>query len=102
MTGNANIIRRAIRKILPRKEYVKVSGSIIPSPDRRYCGPEFKDDDFYLKSAEGEANRLINYFQCTQKSRLLDVGCGQGRLPIGILRVIAEINYAGIDREIDS
>jgi len=27
----------------------------------------------------------------------LDVGCGQGRLPIGILRVIGEINYMGID-----
>jgi SAM-dependent methyltransferase len=93
----ANIIRRAVRKVIPRKKYVKMSGSIIPSPNRRWCGPEFKDDNFYLKSTEGEANRLINYFQCTQKSRVLDVGCGQGRLPIGILRVIGEISYMGID-----
>lgn len=92
-----NIIRRTIRKILPRQEYVKVSGSIIPSPDRRWCGPEFKDDTFYLKSAEVEANRLINYFQCNKESRVLDIGCGQGRLPIGILRIIGEINYVGID-----
>jgi SAM-dependent methyltransferase len=97
MSRKANIIFRAIRKILPRKEYVKVSGSIIPSPDRRWCGPEFKDDKFYLKSAEGEASRLIKYLGCTQESRVLDVGCGQGRLPIGILRVIGEINYTGID-----
>ena len=27
----------------------------------------------------------------------MDVGCGQGRLPIGILRVIGDINYIGID-----
>ena len=27
----------------------------------------------------------------------MDIGCGQGRLPIGILRVIGEINYIGID-----
>lgn len=79
------------------KEYVKVSGSIIPSSDRRWCGPEFKDDNFYLKSAEKEANRLIKHFQCTKKSRVLDIGCGQGRLPIGILRVLEEINYLGID-----
>jgi SAM-dependent methyltransferase len=97
MTRKADIIHRAIRKILPRKEYIKLSGSIIPSPDRRWCGPEFKDDDFYLRSAEGEANRLVNCFQCTQESRVLDVGCGQGRLPIGILRVIGELNYIGID-----
>lgn len=92
-----NIIRKVITKMLPKKEYVKLSGNIIPSSDRRSCGPEFKDDDFYLKSAEEEANRLINYFQCTQQSRVLDVGCGQGRLPIGILRVLGDINYIGID-----
>jgi len=97
MPLKANIIRSTIMKILPRKEYIKVSGSIIPSPDLRWCGPEFKDDNYYLESAEGEANRLVKYFQCTQKSRVLDVGCGQGRLPIGILRVIGQINYMGID-----
>ena len=84
-------------KILRSKKYVEVSGSIIPSKYRRYCGSEFKDDNFYLKSAEKEAKRLINYFQCTQQSQVLDVGCGQGRLPIGILRVIGDINYIGID-----
>lgn len=97
MSPVANVIRKAIRKTLLRKEYVKVSGSIIPSPDRRGCGPEFRDDNFYLKSAEGEANRLMNHLQCTQKSRVLDVGCGRGRLPIGILRVMGEIDYTGID-----
>ena len=93
----ANIIRNGITSILPRMEYVKASGSIIPSPYIRWGGPEFKNDNFYLKSAEVEANRLINDFQCNQKSRVLDIGCGQGRLPIGILRVIGDINYIGID-----
>ncbi len=93
----ANIIRQTIGIVVPIKDCVTVDGSIIPSPDRRWCGPEFKDDNFYIKSAEGEANRLVDYFQCTQKTRVLDVGCGQGRLPIGILRVIGEINYLGID-----
>jgi SAM-dependent methyltransferase len=97
MARNRNIFRSMVRKVLPEKEYVHVSGSTIASPDMRWCGPEFKDDDFYLKSAEGEANRLVNHFQCTQDSRVLDVGCGQGRLPIGILRVIGKTNYVGID-----
>jgi len=97
MQRNDNIMRKTIGKILSKKEFVKVSGSIIPSPDRRWCGPEFKNNNYYLKSAEAEAHRLINHFQCTQKSRILDVGCGQGRLPIGILRAIGELNYIGID-----
>jgi len=91
------MIRKTIKKILPIKKYVEVSGSIIPSRYSRCCGSEFKDDNYYLESAEKESNRLIDYFQCTQQSRILDIGCGQGRLPIGILRVIGEINYKGID-----
>jgi len=91
------MIRKTIKKILPIKKYVEVSGSIIPSRYSRCCGSEFKDDNYYLESGEKESNRLIDYFQCTQQSRILDIGCGQGRLPIGILRVIGEINYIGID-----
>ena len=96
------MIRKTIKKILPIKKYVEVSGSIIPSRYSRYCGSEFKDDNYYLESAEKESNRLIDYFQCTQQSRILDIGCGQGRLPIGILRVIGEINYIGIDVDLKS
>jgi len=96
------MIRKTIKKILPRKKYVEVSGSIIPSRYSRCCGSEFKDDNYYLESAEKESNRLIDYFQCTQQSRILDIGCGQGRLPIGILRVIGEINYIGIDVDLKS
>ena len=97
MSSLGKLIRKTITYIFPRMEYNIVAGSIIPSPDRRWCGPEFKDNDFYLKSAEAEANRLINNLQFTQKSRVLDIGCGQGRLPIGILRVIGDIDYTGID-----
>ena len=31
------------------------------------------------------------------KSRVLDVGCGQGRLPIGIIHAIGKIDYLGVD-----
>ena len=96
------MIRKTIKKILPRKKYVEVSGSIIPSRYSRCCGSEFKDDNYYLESAEKESIRLIDYFQCTLQSRILDIGCGQGRLPIGVLRVIGEINYIGIDVDLKS
>jgi SAM-dependent methyltransferase len=93
----ANLLRRALGKQTPAPDHVQVSGSIIPSPDRRWCGPEFKDDNFYLTSAEREARRLIDHFHCTPDSTVLDVGCGQGRLPIGILRTIGRVNYLGLD-----
>lgn len=80
----------------------KVSSSIIPSPIFRFCRSEFQYDTFYLKSAEAEAHRLIDNFQGSQKSHVLDVGCEQGRLPIGILRVIGEIDYTGINIDRDS
>jgi cyclopropane fatty-acyl-phospholipid synthase-like methyltransferase len=87
---------------MPRRDYVEVSGSIIPAPDRRWCGPEFKDDRFYLQSAEREAQRLVEHFQCTSSARVLDIGCGQGRLPIGLLRVLGDVNYTGLDIHRDS
>jgi len=92
-----NILFKFKAMINHRKRSVKISGSIIPSPDRRWCGPEYKDDDYYIQSAENEANRLIEHLKCSSDSRVLDIGCGQGRLPIGILRVIGEIDYLGID-----
>jgi SAM-dependent methyltransferase len=97
MTSRKSLISRVIKKIKPGKMYVNVDGSIIPSPDKRWCGPDFQDDHFYLKSAEREADRLITHLQCTKESRVLDVGCGQGRLPIGILRLLGDVNYHGID-----
>jgi SAM-dependent methyltransferase len=98
----SKIVRKAIRKVVPMPEYVEVDGSVIASPDRRYCGPQFIDDNFYLESAEGEANRLVSNFACTEESRVLDVGCGQGRLPIGISRVVGDVTYTGIDVDLQS
>jgi len=88
---------RLWRRILPGADFVVTQESVIPSPDRRWCGPAFKDDDFYILSAEREASRLRDNCGCTRQTRVLDVGCGQGRLPIGILRVIGEIDYLGLD-----
>jgi SAM-dependent methyltransferase len=96
------LIRRMMSRVRPDRDYVEASGSVIPAPDRRWCGPEFKDDDFYLRSAEHEAQRLIDYFQCNASTRVLDIGCGQGRLAIGLLRVLGDVNYTGVDIHRDS
>ena len=91
-------LKRLLRKInLFKKTYVKCNGSILPSPDRRWCGPEFRNNSYYLRSAESEALRLINKLGCNKQSKILDIGCGQGRLPIGLTRIMGEIDYIGID-----
>ena len=70
----------------------------MPAPHLRLCGDLFKSDDFFLESAQHEADRLIEYFKITPEKSLLDLGCGYGRLPIGILNRIGAIRYyQGVD-----
>jgi SAM-dependent methyltransferase len=88
-------LREIIRITFPRS--VRVDGSIIASQASSLIGPEIRDPHAYLQSAEAEARRLAEHCGCHAGSRVLDVGCGLGRLPIGILRVIGEIDYTGID-----
>jgi SAM-dependent methyltransferase len=89
------ILREAVRRIFPKS--VRIDGSIIPSRTTTIAGPKFKDSKSYLESAEKEAKRLVEHFQCSLNSRVLDIGCGLGRLPIGIIRIIGELDYTGID-----
>lgn len=88
---------RAIANLFPREDHQEYDGSIIPMPNMRWCGQAYKENSFYIESAEAEADRLISEFGCNKDTRVLDIGCGQGRLPIGILRRIGAINYLGID-----
>lgn len=88
-----SLLRRA--GILP--DYVEFKGSLIPLPNRRWCGPEFRNNDYYIQSAENEARRLVEKFGCNVQSRVLDVGCGQGRLAIGLTRTVGNLDYIGLD-----
>jgi len=90
-----NVLRETVRRIFPKS--VRFDGSIVPSMTTTLAGPKFKNYKLYLESAEKEAKRLVEHFQCNLNSRVLDIGCGLGRLPIGIIRIIGEIDYTGID-----
>ncbi len=93
-------IRNIIHKITAQSpiNYVKHNNTILPAKHLRFCGTNFNDNDYFFSSACLEAKRLINHFDLDKSSRILDVGCGVGRLPIGILNQIGDINkYYGID-----
>lgn len=94
------MLRRAYRRVAlwlaPR--YTVHEGVRLPPPHLRFCGLEFRDDAFFLASARSEADRLVESCGLSRSSRVLDVGCGPGRLAIGILdRVGGVAEYLGLD-----
>jgi SAM-dependent methyltransferase len=89
--------RKAFREFTQRK-FVEFNGVVLPPPDMRYCGARFRDDSTFLSSGIAEARRLVSDFELGARTRLLEIGCGPGRLPIGILAEVGEIErYDGID-----
>jgi SAM-dependent methyltransferase len=90
---------RKICQILDDRETIVYRG--YPIPPRylrsRMCGEAFRSDDFYLKSAVVEATRLSTRLGYTKSSRLVDVGCGLGRLATGMLEEFGEVAYFGLD-----
>jgi SAM-dependent methyltransferase len=100
--GAAKKLLGSVRRLLPRTDYVRFAGSVLPPRDMRSCGVEFRDDAFYLSSAESLAKSVRDRFGCRPETRILDVGCGQGRLATGIIRILGAMNYIGIDVHRDS
>ncbi len=91
-----NIAHKIISLFLSEK--IDYKGMIIPAKYLRLCGKRYWDDEYFLSTGISEVDRIIESFGLTAKSRILDVGCGVGRLPIGILARIGEIqHYRGID-----
>jgi len=83
--------------------HVRRGSSILPASHLRFGGQEFKDDDFFLSSGRREAERLIEKCGVTSEGRILDVGCGVGRLPIGVLSYMEKLpQYWGIDVDSNS
>ena len=67
-------------------------------------GKHFKNDDAFIRTAVRDVKRLERLAGLTAESRLLDWGCGAGRLAVGVLehfpnRRIAD--YHGVDVQPD-
>lgn len=61
-------------------------------------GEHFRDDDAFVASAVREVGRLADQAGATKESRLLDWGCGSGRLAVGLIEQYGGIGeYHGVD-----
>ena len=79
------------------ERYTIHRGSILPPRDQRMGGTEYEDDDFFLDSAIGEARRVAAVLKAGPDDLLVDIGCGEGRLPIGLLHESCSLRYLGLD-----
>ncbi len=90
------IAKKLKRLVIP--ETVTHRGLTLPAVHLRFGGKNFLDDEAFLSSGEKEAERLQSSFGLSKNMALLDLGCGPGRLPIGIISKIGEIRaYRGVD-----
>jgi SAM-dependent methyltransferase len=67
----------------------------------RMCGDAFRTDSFFFLSAVLEATRFPARLRYTKSSRIVDIGCGLGRLATGMLAEIGDVQYLGIDANED-
>ena len=73
---------------------------ILPPIELRMGGKHFLDDNEFVRSAVRDVKRLRRTAGLTLESRVLDWGCGAGRLAIGIRNYFPEgriKHYQGVD-----
>ncbi|HEV8025705.1 MAG TPA: class I SAM-dependent methyltransferase [Candidatus Nanopelagicales bacterium] len=76
----------------------------LPPGKYRMGGKHFKNDDAFIRTAVRDVKRLERLAGLTQNSRLLDWGCGAGRLAIGIREHYKDgriADYHGVDVQPD-
>ncbi|MGO9883619.1 MAG: class I SAM-dependent methyltransferase [Solirubrobacteraceae bacterium] len=70
----------------------------IPPPRLRAAGIHFADNRSFVDAACRDARRLAVVANLQGSGAVLDIGCGAGRLAIGILEELGGIaNYDGVD-----
>lgn len=81
-----------------RSRTVHYGGIILPAKHLRFGGEHFRKDKDFFDSACREAERLVQHCGLTPDSRVLEIGCGPGRLPIGILQKVGDVRqYSAVD-----
>lgn len=97
-----DLVKRHVLSRIPVYGFRKYKDAILPPMRLRTGGRHFAADHDYITSANRECDRLIRHMDLDENSEILDVGCGAGRLPIGILNRNFQIRrYHGVDVDRD-
>ena len=76
----------------------QTSVAALPPSKYRMGGKHFKNDAAFIKTAVRDVKRLEKLAGLTTLSRLLDWGCGAGRLAIGVREHFGRVaDYHGVD-----
>lgn len=88
---------RVVRR-LQRSRAVEFGDLLLPPASLRLGGAHFRDDRTFVESGRGDAQKIQAAFGIGASSSILDIGCGVGRLPIGLLAEFGELDdYVGVD-----
>ena len=88
---------RAVRR-LQRSRAVSHGDLLLPPPSIRLGGAHFRQDRAFVESGRADVRKLRSAFGLDASSSILDLGCGVGRLPIGLLAELGEpADYVGAD-----
>ncbi len=75
----------------------------LPPAHMRQCTAEFRDDAYFVESAQREVHKLVEHCGLNSKSRILEIGCASGRLPVGLMSTDQSIErYVGIDVDVEA
>lgn len=70
----------------------------LPPHAIRMGGQHFLDDEAFVRTATADVRRLVDAAGLSVESRLLDWGCGAGRLAIGVHHALGRVAaYHGVD-----
>jgi SAM-dependent methyltransferase len=98
-------VRRVSRdlSLSVRRDSVRYGNLLLPARHLRPGGSCFRADKDFAWSARKEADRLALHCGLTIDSSVVEIGCGPGRLPIGIIDRIGDIrSYQALDVSLPS
>lgn len=100
LAGGLRRVGRHAKTALERsigRDSITYDGVNLPPPYLRSNGVHHRQNEAFLESGRAEAQRLAEEFSIRDASSVLDIGCGAGRLPLGLIDVNPVANYLGVD-----